>query len=211
MRWRSLKDKRFGKLVVLEYRIRKPFSVWLCRCDCGKEKEITAGNLSSGKTNSCGCLFKELWDKNKWTQTHGLSHTPIYNVWATMKARCSNPKSDSYKRYGGRGITVCERWNKFENFYEDMKDGYKKGLTLDRKNNDSGYEHLNCRWVTYREQANNTRKNHWITYKGKTKTISQWAQDLGLQSRVLNLRIVRHKWNIERALTTPLRVRSKAI
>jgi len=202
---RDLTGRRFVRLLVIRYEIRRPISAWVCKCDCGVTKEIAAGNLVNGRTTSCGCLFRE----TKWAQTHGLAHTPIHNVWATMKARCSNPKHNSFHTYGGRGIKVCDRWLKFENFYEDMGASYTKGLTIDRIDNNKGYYKENCRWATQEEQQNNRSDNHLITHKGRTMTLSRWAREIGLQPGVLSLR-VRRKWDIERALTTPLlRLRHK--
>jgi hypothetical protein len=114
-----------------------------------------------------------------------------------MIQRCYNPNRDGYKNYGGRGIKVCERWHIFENFYNDVGD-CPEGLTLDREDNNKDYAPENCRWATNKEQSNNTRRNHRVTYKGETKTLSQWAQDLGINKSKL-----RRDW-IKVGIITPL-------
>lgn len=124
----------------------------------------------------------------------------IFSVWRSMMGRCRN-KSDN--RYGGRGISVCDRWKRYNNFYDDMLPNYKKGLTLDRINNNGDYSPENCRWTTPKDQANNRSNNRMITYKGLTKTLQQWADYIGIQSATLRYRL--NNWcNVERCLTTPL-------
>ena len=120
---------------------------WLCRCDCGNEVETSGIGLRRGTTRSCGCLHI----------THGMTLSPEYRVWSSMHQRCTNPKHIRYANYGGRGISVCERWNKFEMFFSDM--GRRPaGLTLERVNNDEGYNPANCKWATLSEQNRNRRK-----------------------------------------------------
>lgn len=126
----------------------------------------------------------------------------IHKVWAGMKSRCNNVNEPSYKEYGGRGIKVCDRWNKYNNFYKDMMNGYKKGLTLNRVDNNGNYELDNCEWATPKQQANNTRRNRMITYKGVTKTMQQWADEIGIQTSTLRYRL--NKWSVARALTERL-------
>ena len=136
---------------------------------------------------------------------HGQYGTPTYNVWRTMRQRCLNPRCNVYEYYGGRGITVCKRWDSFAAFLEDMGE-CPKGLTLDRyPDKDGHYEPGNCRWATRTEQARNTRRNRMVTLNGKTMCLAAWAEEYGLSARIVCTRIYTQKWSIERALTTPLR------
>lgn len=134
--------------------------------------------------------------------------TRIYSIYKGMKDRCRYKTNDNYERYGGRGIRVCEEWlADYMNFYNwAINNGYKEGLTLDRIDPNKNYEPDNCRWATYKEQANNTRRNNFITYNGETHTLTEWAEKLGIKRSTLNTRIHRQHWNIEKALTTPLMV-----
>ena len=142
----KLEGQKFGRLTVL-YRTEndKWGNVkWMCVCDCGNLVEVVGWRLRSKHTQSCGCL------------KHNLSETAVYRTWADMKTRCNNPNRKEYKYYGGRGISICKRWEKFQNFYNDMGDR-PEGLTLDRIDNDGNYEPENCRWTTYAEQNHNSR------------------------------------------------------
>ncbi len=128
--------------------------------------------------------------------THNMTDSREYRAWQQMRERCSNPRSPAFKRYGGRGITVCDRWQKFEAFFEDM--GSSNGLSIDRKDNNGNYEPGNCRWATRKEQANNHRANRRIEFAGETLTIQQLADRRGLRHDTLSWRL-KH-WPIERAL-----------
>lgn len=116
-----------------------------------------------------------------------------------MKDRCLNPNDGAYKRYGGRGIKVCEEWLNFINFYQDMKDGYQNDLTLERIDNSRGYYKNNCKWATRKEQANNTRRNHLFEYNGKRKTLIDWAKFLKVNRSTLAQRIYVYNWSLEKA------------
>lgn len=130
-------------------------------------------------------------------------HTPTYTSWHTMKQRCQNPRNTHYRNYGGRGITVCERWQSFWKFLADM--GTRpQGMTLDRINNSLGYRPQNCRWASRKEQAQNTRIVRKYTALGVTATMSQWADRLGMDRDSLRLRF-RRGWSVQRALLTPPR------
>lgn len=130
-----------------------------------------------------------------------MTGTRLYRIWQAMKRRCYNPKHKQYKDYGGRGIIICDEWlNEFSTFYEwSMANGYKEGLTIDRIEGNGNYEPTNCRWATVKEQANNRRSNHLVTYKEKTQTIAQWATETNVSAAVIAIRLKRG-WSIEHAL-----------
>lgn len=134
---------------------------------------------------------------------HAAKPSPEYKAWQSMLQRCENTLNEHYKDYGGRGITVCERWQKFENFYADMGPR-SPGLSLDRKDNNKNYEPNNCRWITIKEQQSNRRNNRWMEFRGIKLTISGWAEFLGVTRRLLQNRIDLG-WNVERIITTPKR------
>jgi hypothetical protein len=155
----NISGRRFGRLIA-NVRIGKK---WLCACDCGQTKEINPSNLKRGFTKSCGCMNREMSAKRNamLKQTHGMTNSVEYKTWQGMHQRCGNPKDKDYRHYGARGITVCERWGSFQNFYEDMGDK-PDGLSIDRIDNDAGYSLDNCRWATPVTQANNKRhRNQW--------------------------------------------------
>jgi hypothetical protein len=158
----SLKGKKFGKLIVIKFFGKKNrASQWLCKCECGKETIVYRANLVKGTTKSCGCL-KHLPNN----LTHGMSYTKFYRVHKSMLNRCNNKNQKSYRDYGERGIKVCNDWNDFNIFYKDMFTSYRRhqkkygvnNTTLERINNDGGYNLKNCKWATRKEQAQNKRK-----------------------------------------------------
>ena len=128
----------------------------------------------------------------------------MYGIWLSMKARCNNPHTDYYYCYGERGIKVCKEWaDSFEKFYDwALTHGYADNLTIDRINSDLDYMPDNCRWVTPKEQANNRRNNHLLTFQGKTQSIQMWADELNFKHSMISDRI-RHGWSVEEALTIP--------
>lgn len=154
-------NERFGRLTVVQKREarRGKDVMWVCRCDCGNTVDVSAHDLSSGHTKSCGCIRSESSrNRGKANSTHGLTLTPTYRSWKALRYRTMNPKSKDYPRYGGRGIQVCERWNSFENFLEDM--GHRPpGTSIDRINPDGHYEPENCRWASAHVQTHNRRSS----------------------------------------------------
>ena len=191
--------QRFGRLTVVKPSLLDPIK-WVCQCDCGKTKEINTYSLRHGRTQSCGCLHAE---NCRARSTHGQSGTKIYRLWSMMLDRCNNPKSTFYSHYGERGIKVCSRWNVFENFYTDMGER-PAGKSLDRIDNDKNYSPENCKWSTYREQNNNRRTNRMLTYQGKTQTLQQWSEELGLKYNTLQTRVQRG-WPDHRVLGEPIK------
>lgn len=176
--------------------------MWKCLCSCGNYTAVPSGSLTSGKTKSCGCLKLE----TKGAMTHGLSNTVIYHTWWRMLHRCRNPKSPDWKHYGGRGITVCDRWHRFEDFYVDMGPKPSPKHTIERINNDGNYEPTNCRWATHTEQVRNRRSNRTITRNGETMCASEWARRVGLTPKAV-LKRLRRGYSPEEALTIGYRLR----
>jgi hypothetical protein len=156
---------RFNRWIALEetkthaYPCGKNVLFHLCRCDCGSVQFVGATKLKSGHSKSCGCLLSEITAKRSFKHGHDGRgrRTRAYSIWRNMLTRCTNPKSVDFERYGGRGITICESWLKFENFLADMGEP-PKDLTIDRINNDAGYFKENCAWKTRLDQARNRRK-----------------------------------------------------
>src|SRR3990167_6391721 len=194
----DLTGRKFGRLTVkrlVGYSNHQ--SRWACICECGKIHEAVSGHLKSGEVLSCGCLQKENRIK------HGMCWTAFYRRWQAIKGRCLNPNNSDFKRYGYRGITVCKRWMKFENFLADMGKP-PNGLTLDRIDNNKGYSPKNCRWATPLQQANNSRRNRLIKFNCETRSLSHWARHFNLCRTTLRYRINRG-WDIDKALKMPIR------
>lgn len=145
---------------------------------------------------------------HKHGHTTHTGSSPTYKSWHSMLQRCNNPNYTQFKDYGGRGITVCARWHKFENFLEDM--GVRpEGMTLDRKDGNLGYDVHNCRWATKKEQQSNTRRNRIWEYQGVRQNVSQWAAQLGMRPHSLHMRVATYGWTIEQALSTPPMLRGR--
>lgn len=193
----DISNQRFGQLLAVsptDERRRKQV-IWLCRCDCGAEVLAPTYALRSGNTTSCGC--KRITS----ISSHGLSKKRGYSSWLLMRNRCSDPARMYYYQ---RGITVCKRWEKFENFFADMGER-PVGTTLDRKNNNRGYSPSNCRWASKEEQANNRRSVTKIKHKGMSMSVAQWARKTGIRDDTLRYRL-KNGWSIKAALSTPTRV-----
>ena len=174
----DLTGQQFGRLKVLSnagYRKCQKYSasLWNCKCECGKEKIVLGNSLKSGKTISCGCYNAE--NSKLRSTTHGKSRTRLYDIYHKMKERCFNNASESYRYYGGRGITICEPWaSDFMSFYDwAIKNGYKENLTIERKNVDENYCPENCTWIPLENQAQNTTRTHWVTYKGEKMCMTE--------------------------------------
>ena len=177
---------------------------WEFRCDCGNTIYLNKDRVLAGNDHSCGCQKRKQCGSLNYI--HGKTDTPLYEIWKSMKQRCCNQNVSNYHNYGGRGIKVCDEWMRdFKAFYDwAITNGWKKGLSIDRINNDGDYSPSNCKWSTRTEQLNNTRQNKLLSYKGKIQTISQWAREIGMKEETLRTRL-NLGWDVEKALTTPIR------
>ena len=204
----------YGRLTVIKRANNNKHrqAVWLCRCICGNELLVVGSALRKGHTKSCGCLNDEVRRATckKRSTTHGMTHTRLYVCWVKMKQRIQNPNDNRFSYYGGRGISLCSEWNKFEAFRDwALANGYNDKLTIDRIDNNGPYSPANCRWVSMDVQANNKRGNVFLEYMGKKQTIAQWARDLKIKVPTLWTRLYRYRWTIEQAFTRPLRSSKK--
>lgn len=201
----DLSGNVFGRVTVLRRvgtRGKQP--AWECTCECGNTFVTVSGSLKNGWTNSCGCLREEM--RPYLHRTHGMEHTTEYRSWCHLKERCYNTGTKNYADYGGRGITVCDRWrNDFSAFYADMGLKPTAEHSIDRIDNDGPYSPENCRWATSLEQKRNRRTVRHITVNGETRLLREWAAIYGFRTwKTLDTRL-RLGWSIERALTTPVR------
>ena len=206
----DLMNKRFGRLTVIgrtgkddPHRYQ-----WICKCDCGKICYNSTGVLLKGKVISCGCFHNEQFGERGTTHgaTRGAKQERLYNIWRAMRQRCLNPNQQSYKRYGARGITICEEWSDYAKFKEwAYSAGYDPNAehgkcTIDRIDNNGNYTPENCRWITMQQQNFNKRDNVRLTLNGKTQTVSEWARELNIPVDRIRGRI-RRGWREEDILT----------
>jgi hypothetical protein len=196
--WSQRVGERFGRIVIVSTTVTGKAVV---RCDCGTEKTVSISNVLAGRTKSCGCLQREVTARRMLT--HGMSRTREYHIWAKLIQRCEDPNHRAFKYYGGRGITVCERWRSaFENFNSDMGPRPSSRYSVERKDNSRGYEPSNCVWATAKEQARNTRRNVWLEHNGRRMLAIDWAAHLGITRQAIEQRI-KAGWSVERICTEP--------
>lgn len=196
----DISNKRFGRLTVISFVGivgKNPHNQWKCVCDCGNEIVVSGANLRSNVAKSCGCLQKE--KASEANTKHGQSKkTKEYSAWIGMRKRCNTKSSEDYPDYGGRGIKVCERWDLFSNFVEDMGIA-PKDFSLDRIDVNKGYSPDNCRWADAKTQARNKTNNRLISLNGIIKTLAEWAELSGTDRRNIHKRIKRG-WAVEQAI-----------
>lgn len=196
----DLTGKKTGYLRVISFQGRDQSNQphWLCYCyACGRNKLIRTQKITKPLNPSCGC-------RNPGGKTtHGQTDTSVYRRWKAMRRRCLNPNDPAFCNYGGRGIKIAHRWNRFENFYADMGDP-PNGMSLERRNNNEDYCPENCYWAPVAVQLSNTRRNVFLTLNGKTQTVAAWSRELHINSGTLHLRL-RKGWSDEKTLTTPIR------
>ena len=200
---KDLTGMTFDRLKVIKKTEKRSLDkcvIWKCECACGNIVEVAGARLTSKNVKSCGCLRVDFAKVNNLI--HGLKKHPLYQVWSDMKQRCNNPNSPAYLNYGGRGITVCEEWDKnFESFYDwSLSNGYVKGIDLDREDNDKGYSPDNCRFVSRKVNSRNRRTGRIVVYEGEQKTLAEVSEITGKKYSLLWHRIVVKGLAIEDAL-----------
>jgi hypothetical protein len=177
---------------------------WSCLCSCGSRKDVAIGDLLSGGTRSCGCLRAERARAGR--TKHGLSSTPEYAVWQSMKDRCQNERAAAWVNYGGRGVKVCPRWSEsFEAFLADMGPRPSPRSQLDRRDNSGDYEPSNCRWATRTVNNRNTRSNRIVTVNGVSRCVAEWSEISGLRPQAIIKRL-NAGWGAEAAVFQPPKV-----
>lgn len=204
--FKDLTGQQFGSLLVIarddDYISPNGNKIarWRCKCECGRTTSVNGTDLRRS-TKSCGCLQKKVARESHIK--HDKCNTRIYRIWKGIIVRCTNPKHHSYQHYGEKGITVCDEWRAFESFLAwSLANDYDDTLSIDRIDNNKGYCPSNCRWATTTEQANNTSRNHYVTYQGETHTLIEWSRITGISYNTLRDRINNLKWDAEKALTT---------
>lgn len=192
--------KTYGQWFVIEFSenktlksgVKKPF--WKCRCSCGTERDVDGASLRNGLSHGCGCTKGEAISKARTKHGHnkpGIKISPTYWSWTAMRARILGNGASGKKYYQSKGITICERWNSFSNFLEDMGER-PEGCSIDRIDYNGNYEPENCRWATDEVQANNKSSNVFLIFEGKTQTVGQWAKELGIPRSSLVWHIKKH-------------------
>jgi len=197
---KNMIGQKIGQLLVIApAKSYKHGSVWTCRCDCGVIVAVRGHSLrKKNPTQSCGCI-----NPGKSSHGHNNTNSPTYRTWMAMKQRCSNPKNIAFDRYGGRGISVCQRWqNSFENFINDMGPR-PPGHTIERRNVDGNYTPDNCCWIPNDKQCLNRRSNVIIEFNGKKQTVTEWSKEIGIPREIIYHRI-KAKWPIDKVLSVHL-------
>jgi hypothetical protein len=194
--------QRFGKLTAIHYchSNKQGRAVWLCKCDCGKETKVVVSKLLNGHTQSCGCYHRER--AALLHTTHNMRHSKIYTIWAHMIQRCKNPKENAYNSYGGRGITVCDKWQTFDGFYGDMGFAYQDGYSIERIDVNGNYEPKNCTWIPLKEQSWNRRNSQIYEVDGIKGSLPFLCNHFGAKYVNVDARI-RRGWPVEKALKAP--------
>ncbi len=215
----DLVGQKFGRWTVIAFTsVQKEMPMWLCRCECGIEKEVHGGNLRKGLTRSCGCLKREVTSRVK--RTHGASNGggirpcgPLYQTWLSMRRRCLTETSAEYANYGGRGIGICDRWqigdgvmSGYECFLADMGPKPSGEHSVERQDTNGNYEPGNCIWATPTVQTRNKRSNRWVEFGGERMVMADAIVKSGIPEWTVYARLDAG-WSEDRALTQPVRIR----
>lgn len=206
--------EKYGRLTVMykkgvhRFPNGKTTTIWHCKCECGKEKDVYAQNLGKS-VKSCGCLG----DENRHKGIHNSSNTRLFRIWGNMKSRCYNPNRDAYKNYGGRGIKICDEWlgeNGFVNFSKwALCNGYSDNLSIDRIDNNGNYTPQNCKWSTRKEQACNRRTNLRFLYNGRMYSLTELCEISNIPIDTLRARLKQYQYSVEDAISLPLNSKRK--
>lgn len=190
--------QRFGRLFIVSFagRDKHTHAKWNVRCDCGNDVTVLQDNLRRGTTTSCGCLSSEL--KAARLRTHGQTETPEFEIWSGMITRCTNPNHKSFSDYGQRGISVCDRWLNFEHFLSDMGPRPTTKHSIERKDNEAGYQPSNCKWATKTEQMRNRRNSVFVELNGTRRLLVEVCDETGISYKTARQRLSRG-WTAERA------------
>jgi len=200
----DIAGKKYSKLTAISFCYSKSqIHYWLFNCDCGNNKILRKNEVKCGRTRSCGCLMRKY--------PSDTTKSKSYHTWQSMRDRCFNSKNSRYASYGGRGIKVCDKWLKFENFLEDMGQPPSPKHSIDRINNDGDYEPSNCRWSNNTEQTRNQSSNIRIEYLGVIRNLSEWCEILGLNYSTTYNRLITLNWESSKALSFPTRKMTKTI
>lgn len=221
-------------VIEFNHRTKYRKSYWLCECECGHRQPVSSSNLKGGNSKQCKlCSAKAQTGKLSHRYKHGkytkdkpktlsqnlrpsrIAHgessghhsrgSSEYRVWLSMRTRCRNPNADRYKNYGGKGIKVCKRWDKYENFLSDMGRRPSTKHQIDRIDVNGHYEPSNCRWTTTKIQSRNRTDNRLIAFNGETLTMVEWSEKLGINYFTLAGRLGEKGWSVEKSLTTPVK------
>lgn len=204
--------KRFGRWVVTAVGAPQVFPTktvprWHCVCDCGTERLVTAVSLKNGRSSSCGCYNREV--SSDTHRRHGMTNSPEYIAWQSMRQRALNLNNPRHRDYSDRGIGICSKWESFEAFFEDVGPRPSARHSIDRIDNDKGYSPENCRWALPHQQMVNRRCTRFIEYKGEIFPLATLANQFSVPKNTLRARIVELGWPVERALKAPVRPKSR--
>lgn len=180
-----------------------------CKCDCGDNVSVRLSDMRSGHTSSCGCIHKSsVANIGRRNRIHGMTDSPTWKTWKSMRDRCCDYRHKDYSNYGGRGISICDRWREsFQDFLSDMGER-PESMSIERIDNDGNYEPSNCCWANNEQQGRNRRTNRVLTLDGRSMCMKDWSLETGISDQTIHHRL-KAGWTVKRALTEPVRKRLK--